>query len=139
MRVWIIETLPDYEQGNREGMFTSPHAAWGPLFETLDDRVFPLTSFEIRAWQHTSHDEKDIVLDFVYNSNDRVRLIGAYVKGTGSPKSTSAEVQELQEVAAIAAKHAIDIEDFAKTTVLPWDVRRTDQPTVVWRFAKSDN
>lgn len=139
MRVWILEDQPDYESTTRLGVFTSPHGAWDAMFTRLDDHVFALPSFELHAVQVCRQPEDDVTLDVVHYSNDRVRLVGAYVKGTGDPALTVTEGREFQEVAALISQHARKIESFERTEVIQWDVRRTTDPTAVWRFVKKDD
>lgn len=140
MRVWMIELTADYEQGTRHGIFTSPQAAWGAFFDLLDSTVMTLPSFTIEMKQPNGPGAEDVYLDVVHYVNDRLRLIGAYVKGTGNPHLTSTERRELQDVGALVAQHATKIEDFDKTIVQEYDVRRTgeDALTCVWRFVKND-
>lgn len=136
MRVWIIEDQPDYEPGTRRGVYTSPHAAWGDLFEILDDHILQLPSFTLEAVQPDGPSEDDASIDLVHYSNDRLRLVGVYVKGTGDAALTAQEKIQLQEVAALISQQARNIDDFERTEVVQWDVRRTEKPTAVWRFVK---
>lgn len=138
MRIWLIEELPDYEQGTRKGAYTSPHAAWGDFFEIMDDHILQMPTFTLEASQPQDPTEDDIYLDLVYNSNDRLRLIGVYVKGTGSTRLTAAELIQFQEVASLISQQARKIDDYERTEVVQWDVRRKESPTAVWRFVKQD-
>lgn len=138
MRVWIIESTPDYEQSTRHGIFGSPHAAWDTLFGLLDGDVFTQHRFTLEVQQLQDPGQADVTLDFVCNSNDRLRLSGEYVKGTGDPALTAREAQEFQEVAALASGHARKIEGFTRGIGLEWDVRRVNELTCIWNFAKED-
>lgn len=137
MRVWILENVPDYEQGTRLGVFGSPDRAWDRLYEELDRQVYVLPSFSVEAHQRCDAGKDDVRLEIVHYSDDRLRLVGLYVEETGYPDLTATEAREFQEVAALVAQHATHVSGFAKTTLLPWDVRRTDDLTAHWRFVKS--
>lgn len=137
MRVWILENTPDYEQGTRVGVYSTPLTAWDDLFTQVDDHVFPLWSFELYVGgdeQDPKGDHRAILVRFRYNSGDEVTLRGEHVRGTEGKAPTVDEWRDLQQVAGLLRQHAVQIVGFRLQGEHP-----NHLATGSWSFAKEDN
>lgn len=138
MRVWILENTPDYEQGTRVGVYTSPLAAWDDLFTQADDHVFPLWNFDlyVGADEQEEGDTRAILVRLKYNSGDEITLRGEYVKGSaagGGVAPTVGDWRDLQQVAGLLRAHAVQVVGFRLEGEHP-----NHLATGSWSLAKED-
>lgn len=113
MRVWILENVPDYEQGTRHGVYTSPVAAWDDLFSLVERNVFDATRGEFKLYvgadqsaPDQSDPKRDILVMIRYNVGDEIHLSGAHVKGSDGDTPTLSDWRDLQQVAGLLRQHA---------------------------------
>lgn len=108
MRVWILETLPDYEPSTRYGVWARPQGAHVEFI----DQVSRLVKDRDRFRAHLEHDRRDPLAPIwlvVSHESDVVRLSGEVV--TGGPDDREAELQGLQDLSDLStllAAHAAD-------------------------------
>jgi hypothetical protein len=138
MRVWILETTPDYEQGTRHGVYASALAAWDDLFTLADAQVFPLWKFDMYVGgdEEEQGDARAILVRLTYNSNDQITLRGEYVKGSaagGGVAPTLGDWRDLQQVAGLLRQHAVQVVGFRLEGENP-----NHLATGSWSLAKPD-
>lgn len=138
MRVWILEATPDYEQGERVGVYFTPTHAWEDLFKQVERKVFSsLLNFGVYVGADREADPKDptraIVLEVDYQWGDKITLRGEKVKGTEGEAPTLAEWRDLQQVGELLRQHATQVVGYTNIDALP---ERT--LTGKWNFAHDD-
>lgn len=136
MRIWLLETVPDYEQGTRHGVYDTAVRAWGDLFTQVERYVFDKDEFEVRLFSEDGDrgEKADIGLR-VINRNDEIVLTSVYVEGTGSPTPTLAEWRDLQQVGSLLMQHAVQEGHFTRVA----EVQEEGQPVGIWKFRKEDD
>jgi hypothetical protein len=137
MRVWILENVPDYEQGTRRGMFASANIAWDTLFTEVDRHVFTqVDEFHVRLFTEDSDrgEKADVGVEVVYRTNDKVKLTAVYVEGTGNPTPTLADWRDLQQVSSLLMQHAVQEARFTRVS----EYQDGNKPAGVWRLRRED-
>lgn len=140
MRVWILENVPEYEQGTRHGVYSSPVVAWDHLLEVVQANIlrsFSVDTFEMYVGADQSVDPKDlnrgIVLVVSYRYGDQIVLTGEHVTGSSGGAPTLGEWRDLQQVAGLLRAYATEHSGFRMIT------GKNEPGTGRWTFKKDDD
>lgn len=141
MRIWILEDVPDYEQGTRHGVYTSPVAAWDDLFTQVERNVFEYTNREFTLYVGADQSavdqndsKRDILVMIRYNTGDEIHLSGVHVNGTDGDAPSLSDWRDLQQVAGLLRQHAVKEAGFTLSD--PWP---NHLATGSWNFRREND